>query len=50
MKQAYITANSGFVSHKMDVLRALVYAFQLKQLGNENVVVNVIGDKNESSS
>lgn len=42
-KRAFITANGGFKSQEMDWLRALVYAFQLKQLGNVNVEVNVIG-------
>jgi hypothetical protein len=39
-KQAYITANEGFVSGTMPLIRAYVYAIQLKQLGNINVKVN----------
>ncbi|MFX3635424.1 MAG: hypothetical protein ACE3L7_03990 [Candidatus Pristimantibacillus sp.] len=42
-QRAYITANNGFVSPEMELLRALVYAFQLKQLGNVDVIVNKAG-------
>lgn len=41
-KRAFITANGGFMSDEMDLVRAIVYAFQLKQLGNVNVKVNTI--------
>lgn len=41
-KQAFVTANEGFVSGKMSVLKAYAYAFQLKQLGNVNVKVNKV--------
>ncbi|WP_281286023.1 hypothetical protein [Paenibacillus sinopodophylli] len=41
-KRAYVTANKGFVSEEMEWIRALCYAFQLKQLGNVNVKVNKI--------
>ncbi len=40
MKQlAIVTANKGFTSKEMPYLRALVYGFHLKQLGNVNVKV-----------
>lgn len=43
MKQlAVVTANNGYESHEMSYIRALVYGFQLKQLGNENVEVKKV--------
>lgn len=40
MKQlAIVTANNGFISFEMSYLRALVYGYQLRQLGNVNVKV-----------
>jgi len=43
MKQlAVVIANNGFISQQMSYLRALVYAYQLKQLGNYNVEVKKV--------
>jgi len=39
-KLAVVKANGGFVSGEMPYMRALVYAFHLKQLGNVNVKVS----------
>ncbi|MFC5649876.1 hypothetical protein ACFPYJ_12225 [Paenibacillus solisilvae] len=37
--KAYITANKGFVSAEMDVEQAVIYARQLRNLGNVDVRV-----------
>lgn len=34
-----VTANKGFVSEKMPIDRAVIYAYDLEKLGNVNVRV-----------